>query len=79
MQIDPDKLGPLTTPLSLRGVPPWLVYLAAGLGTIYLLNPAAGIIEFIPDNLPLLGNLDEGVASFLIWYGLVEFFEGRKK
>ncbi|MBZ0296407.1 MAG: DUF1232 domain-containing protein [Anaerolineae bacterium] len=26
---------------------------------IYLINPTAGILEFIPDNLPLIGNLDE--------------------
>jgi hypothetical protein len=68
----------LTTPLSLRGVPIWLIYLLMLVGIIYLLNPTLGIFELLPDNLPLVGNLDEGVASMLIWYGLVEFFEGRK-
>ncbi len=29
---------------------------------IYLLNPGAGIFELIPDNLPLIGNLDEAAA-----------------
>ena len=29
---------------------------------IYLLNPGAGIIEIVPDNIPLIGNLDEGAA-----------------
>lgn len=29
---------------------------------IYLLNPGAGIFEIIPDNLPLIGNLDEAAA-----------------
>jgi hypothetical protein len=29
---------------------------------IYLFNPGAGIFELIPDNLPLLGNLDEAAA-----------------
>ncbi len=76
--IKQDEVGVLTTPLSLRGMPVWLVYLAAILGTIYLLNPTAGFIEFLPDNLPVVGNLDEGAAMLLIWYGLVEFFEGRK-
>lgn len=78
MQIDKDKLGPLTTPLSIRGIPSWMVYVMAVLGIIYMINPTAGLLEFIPDNLPIIGNLDEGVASMLIWYALVEFFEGRK-
>lgn len=70
--------GTFTTPLSLRGVPSWLVYVASLVGMIYILNPTWGVIEAIPDNLPIIGNLDESVAAFLIWYGLVEFFEGRK-
>jgi len=74
----PDTLGVLTTPLSLRGVPVWAIYILAALGLVYILNPGAGVIEFIPDNLPIVGNLDEGAAFLLIWYALVEFFEGRK-
>lgn len=73
-----DKLGVLTTPLSRRGWPTWLVYSVAALGLIYILNPTLGILEFLPDNLPIVGNLDEGAAFMMIWYGLVEFFEGRK-
>ena len=68
----------MTTPLSLRGVPVWLVYVLMIVGIIYLLNPTLGIFEFLPDNLPFVGNLDEGVATMMIWFGLVEFFEGRK-
>lgn len=30
---------------------------------IYLINPGAGFIELIPDNIPLIGNLDEGGAT----------------
>jgi uncharacterized membrane protein YkvA (DUF1232 family) len=33
---------------------------------IYLLNPGAGIFELIPDNLPLVGNLDEAAAVALL-------------
>ncbi|MFN5058715.1 MAG: YkvA family protein [Chloroflexota bacterium] len=35
---------------------------------VYLVNPTAGVLEFIPDNLPFLGNLDEaGATTMLIW------------
>jgi uncharacterized membrane protein YkvA (DUF1232 family) len=73
-----EKFSVLTTPLSLRGWPKWLVYLVAALGLVYILNPTAGLLELLPDNLPIVGNLDEGAAFMMIWYGLVEFFEGRK-
>jgi len=33
---------------------------------IYLLNPTGGFIEFIPDNIPLFGNLDEVAISALL-------------
>jgi len=33
---------------------------------IYLLNPMAGFFELIPDNIPLIGNLDEVAASALL-------------
>ena len=49
----------------------------AVIGLIYILNPTLGIFELLPDNLPLVGNLDEGLAFLLIWFGLVEYF-GRK-
>ncbi len=69
----------LSEPLSKHGWPVWLVYLLSVLGLIYLLNPTAGFLEFLPDNLPIVGNLDEGVAVMLVLAGLVEFFEGRKQ
>ena len=72
------QVSGLLKPLSWRGFPIWLVYLAAVLGVAYLLNPTMGVFEILPDNLPFVGNLDEGVATMLVWYGLVEFFEGRK-
>ena len=74
--MDNNKLSIFTTPPSYRGMPRWSVFLAAILGFIYMLNPTAGFIELIPDNIPLVGNLDEGVAVLLIWYGLLEYFEG---
>lgn len=46
-----------------------------GLALLYLLNPTAGILEMLPDNLPGVGNLDEGAAVLLLrnvlaWYGV---------
>jgi hypothetical protein len=72
-----NKLRWFITPLSLRGWPKWLVYLLMSVGVVYILNPTLGLFEFIPDNLPIIGNLDEGVAFMLIWMGIVEFFEGK--
>ncbi len=33
---------------------------------IYLLNPDAGVLELIPDNIPIIGNLDEVAATILL-------------
>ena len=81
-----DKVGTLSDfarkiiePLSNKGWPRWLVFSMAILGVIYVLNPTFGVFELIPDNLPFIGNLDEGVAYLLVLAGLVEFFEGKKR
>jgi uncharacterized membrane protein YkvA (DUF1232 family) len=83
--LDPQKkeeasgfIKAISEPLSKYGWPVWLVYLMAAIGLIYLLNPTAGIFEFIPDNIPFIGNLDEGVAVMLILAGIVEAIEGKK-
>jgi uncharacterized membrane protein YkvA (DUF1232 family) len=68
----------LSEPLSKYGWPSWLVYLLAVLGLIYILNPTLGILEFIPDNLPIIGNLDESVAVMLVLAGVIEALEGKK-
>lgn len=44
---------------------------------IYLLNPTAGIFELIPDNIPFIGNIDEGLASFIL-YSTFEYFRGKQ-
>jgi len=51
---------------------------------IYLLNPGAGFIEFLPDNLPLVGQLDEVAATTGLIYCLSQLgielpFLKRKK
>jgi uncharacterized membrane protein YkvA (DUF1232 family) len=42
------------------------VGLAGVLALLYLLNPTLGVFEFIPDNIPLVGNLDEATASAVL-------------
>lgn len=46
--------------------------IAAGLSAIYLLNLSFGILE-IPDNLPIIGNLDELAASMILISSLKAF------
>ncbi len=36
------------------------------LSLVYIINPTAGFIEFIPDNFPIVGNLDEAAATALL-------------
>lgn len=43
-----------------------VVFCLGLLSAIYLLNPGAGIFEIIPDNLPVVGNLDEAAAVALL-------------
>ncbi len=65
-------------PLSNRGIPPrWIVLSLGLLGLIYVLNPTMGILEFIPDNLPIIGNLDEGAAYLLLMYGIIELLHKK--
>ena len=40
------------------------------ISALYLLNFTLGIIEIIPDNLPIIGNLDEFVSTILFLYGI---------
>lgn len=68
----------ITQPLSSKGWPRWLVLGLGLLGVVYLLNPTFGVFELIPDNLPIIGNLDEGLAFILVLQGLVELIEGGK-
>jgi len=43
----------------------FLVALTAIFSVVYLLNPTAGI-DFIPDFLPFVGNLDEATAMAIL-------------
>jgi uncharacterized membrane protein YkvA (DUF1232 family) len=53
---------------------------------IYLLNPTAGVFELIPDNIPLIGNLDEAGAMTLLLiclryfgYELPDIFKAKNR
>ena len=48
----------------------WAVILLAA--AAYLMNPGAGIFEFIPDNIPLIGNVDESLAVLIALRALIE-------
>jgi uncharacterized membrane protein YkvA (DUF1232 family) len=37
---------------------------------LYLINPTGGIIEFIPDVIPIAGNIDEAGAVLILLWGL---------
>jgi uncharacterized membrane protein YkvA (DUF1232 family) len=49
------------------------VALVGLLSLLYLVNPGLGVFEFIPDNLPVVGNLDEATATFLLLNCLAYF------
>ena len=49
------------------------VLLLGAISALYLLNVGAGIVEFVPDNLPLVGNIDEATATFLLLNCLAYF------
>ena len=36
------------------------------LSFLYIINPGAGVFEFIPDNIPFIGNLDEATAVMIL-------------
>ncbi len=58
-----------------RLVKEMVILALAAFAGLYLLNPTAGILEFIPDNIPFLGNIDEAGAVLILvntaaYYGL---------
>ena len=49
------------------------VFIVGVVAFIYLINPTAGLLEFLPDNIPGIGNLDEATATFLLLSALTYF------
>ena len=43
-----------------------IVIIIGILSVLYILNPGAGIFELIPDNIPIIGNLDEATAVVIL-------------
>jgi uncharacterized membrane protein YkvA (DUF1232 family) len=51
-----------------KATPIPLLILSILFSVVYIINPTFGVFEFIPDNWPLIGNLDEaGATALLIW------------
>lgn len=50
-----------------------LVIICMVISIIYLINPTAGFLEIIPDNFPVIGNLDEGLATTVLLSALSYF------
>ena len=56
-----------------------LYYLGLIVSVIYILNPGADLWEILPDNLPFVGNLDEGAAAALLLYCLNKIRSSREQ
>ena len=50
-----------------------IVFGIGALSAFYLFNPTAGFLELLPDNLPVIGNLDEATATLLLLRSLSYF------
>ena len=80
-----DKTNPNTPDKKRNPIASIIVALVGVACGAYLVNPTAGFIELIPDNMPFVGNLDEaGAAAILIscfaYFGLdIGAIFGRKK
>jgi len=60
---EPQSILPPEQPL-------WAKIIAWGTiaaGSAYMINPTAGIFELLPDNLPVIGNLDEAAVVFIMF------------
>ena len=57
----------------MRAIKGTFVLLIGLLSAAYLANIGAGVIEFIPDNFPVIGNLDEAGATLLLLNSLAYF------
>jgi hypothetical protein len=56
-----------------------IIFLIGVFSALYLINPGMGFFELIPDNIPLVGNIDEATATFLLLSSLSYFGIDLKK
>lgn len=49
------------------------VAVAGVFAVLYLINPTLGLFEFLPDNIPLFGNLDESTATLILLSALAYY------
>lgn len=49
-----------------RAIKEIFIIVLAVIAGIYLINPTAGILELIPDNIPFVGNMDEAAATLIL-------------
>ncbi|MGK0388433.1 MAG: uncharacterized membrane protein YkvA (DUF1232 family) [Maribacter sp.] len=55
-----------------------LAFIAASAAIVYILNPTFGVYELLPDNMPIVGNLDEATATAILIWGAKTLF-GKKE
>ena len=53
--------------------------IALFLAALYLVYPSLGIFEIIPDYIPFVGNVDEGLAGALIFWAIRTLREPQEK
>lgn len=51
----------------------FFVVVAGILSFLYLLNPTFGVFELLPDNIPLIGNVDDATATMVL-LGALRYF-----
>ena len=54
----------------------YLIIASGILSVLYILNPGFGVFDIIPDNLPIIGNLDEGAAAYVI-ISVIAYLRGK--
>ena len=62
-----------------RPAPIPIIILAAVFSVIYLSNLSFGALEFIPDNIPVFGNIDEAGVTMLLMWAVNEFRKHNDK
>jgi uncharacterized membrane protein YkvA (DUF1232 family) len=50
----------------MRGLKILLYLLGMAIAVLYLLNPGAGVFELVPDQLPIVGHIDEAAMMALL-------------